>query len=137
MIPIAALLDDPMLTVRAAASLALRSFSAPAVAPIAKMILASPRPRSVAVETLGRIAFAVKDSTSASTVRARGVARSTLMSALDLGIAQNDPELRAAAASALLKLGEPEVKEFVRLRTLDETDPLVKRSCERATEGTK
>lgn len=135
--PIAGLLDDPLLTVRAAASAALRSFGARGVETIARSIDTSARPRSVAVETLGRIAVALKDSTSVAMLQAKGRARATLMSALDRGIARSDPEVRAAAAAALLKLGEPEMKEYVRLRTLDETDPLVKRTCEKAMEGTK
>ena len=134
---IVSLLDDPMLTVRAAASQALRTFGTAAVAPLAQSISASPRPRAVSIETLGRLALAMKDSTGVVQVQARGTARTALMGALDRSIAQKDPEARASAAAALLKLGEPEIREFVRLRTLDESDPLVKRSCEKAVEEKK
>jgi len=185
---IAALLADPQLTVRSAASAALGGFPAQAVE--ALVALGSPEARRsgrleparpidepLRVRTLGRIAVALKDSTRADLVEARRMARMELMRVLDAahgrptsagaaagaagatgtagaigaggatgtsgaggaagaagtagaaGVA--GASVRSAAVEALLALGDPQTREFVRLRLRDESDPLVRRAFER------
>jgi HEAT repeat protein len=123
-------LDDPILTVRAAASAGLRAFGSEAIGPLAQRLSRPGPERSVAVETLGAIAVALKDSAATASLDARSLARRTLMAELDRAIASADAPGRAAAVAALLDLGEPEMREYVRLKLLDESDPLVKRTYE-------
>lgn len=126
------LAGDPFLTVRSAASNALRGFGGAAVAPLCDRLARGGDHRHALTQTLGRIAVALKDAVEPAAVQARGSARRTLMAELDAS-----PSIlagagsRAAAVEALLKLGEEEMRAFVDARMLDETDPLVKRAYAR------
>ncbi len=123
----AAMLDDPALTVRSAASAALGSFRAAAVATLVNTALSQDVLR---LRTLGRIGVSYADSTKGAGVEARGLVRRALMAAMDPP--DTDPAVRAAAIESLGKLGDPETLAFLRLRMRDETDPLVLRAWERA-----
>lgn len=125
-------LGDPLLTVRAAAHQALRSFGAASVAPLVARLGGTPGNRDVTVQTLGRVAVDLKEATDPAAKRARAAARRTLAAELDR-TGQEDALCRAAAVSALLKLGEPEMLELVRCRMLDEYDPLVLRTYEKSS----
>jgi HEAT repeat protein len=155
---LAAMLEDPTLTVRSAASAALVSFRAAAVtalvhatdsevswahqgpAEMARLKVSAPDPASLAgaapsqnvlrLRTLGRIGVSYADSTKGTGVEARGLVRRTLMAALDPPHA--DPAVRSAAVESLGKFGDAETLAFLRLRMRDETDPLVRRTWERA-----
>ncbi len=117
------LLDDELLTVRAAATRALERLRAAAVEPLAES-LAGGGQRALRVRTLGQIAVALRDSTDAVSRRARGRARHLLLDELgDVG--RDDPSTRAAAVRSLVALGDEETLSIVRLRMEDEFDPLV------------
>ena len=109
---------------------------APAVVPIVDRLENDPPQRSALVRTLGRIAVSLRDSVDVPSVRARAVARRTLMAELDRSIDARDAPTRAATVAALVGLGGPETLDFVRLRMQDESDPLVLRTFEIArTQG--
>ena len=129
---LAAMLDDPALTVRSAASAALGSFRAVAAATLAETALpgTAPSQNVLRLRTLGRIGVSFADSTKGAGVEARGLVRRTLMAVLDRP--DPDPAARAAAVESLGRLGDPETLAFLRLRMRDETDPLVLRTWERA-----
>jgi HEAT repeat protein len=125
------LLGDPILTVRAAALQAVRSFGTAAAEPLAQRLAGSPRNRDVAVQTLGRVAIDLKEKSDPASLRARGLARRTLAAELDrTGV--RDALCRASAVTTLLKLGGPETLDLVRARMADEYDPLVLRAFEKA-----
>jgi len=145
---IVTLLGDPVFTVRGAAREVLRGFGAAAVGPLcaelarvaldpgspgagtsSAALAAQPR---IALHTLGNVAGALRDSTSAPAVTARGLARRTLMEALDTPALTGAPQARAAAIEALAGLGGEPTLGFLRLRMQDEGDPLVRRTYERA-----
>jgi hypothetical protein len=127
----AAMLDDPALTVRSAASAALVSFRAAAVT---TLVNATPSQNALRLRTLGRIGVSYADSTEGAGVEARGFARRALMAALDPP--DPDPAVRSATVESLGKLGDPETLALLRLRMRDETDPLVLRTWERALAAT-
>jgi hypothetical protein len=158
---LAVMLDDPALTVRSAASAALGSFRAAAVATLlngagpevpglrraaaaARSSAPVPGPASLAgpalsqnalrLRTLGRIGVSYADSSKGAGVEARGLVRRALMAALDPP--DTDPAVRSAAVESLGKLGDPETLAFLRMRMRDETDPLVLRTWERALAAT-
>lgn len=143
------LLEDPLLTVRSAASRALCGFGATAVEPICRKMQpggdrrGSEQPGrgqwAIRIHTLGRIAVALRDSTDGCSLRARARARRVLMAELD-GPSDGSHEeslaaARAAAVCALVELGDPETLAFVRLRMEDEFNPLVRRTYENALKG--
>jgi HEAT repeat protein len=127
-------LSDPLLTVRSAAASALIGFREVAVDPICAGLAAGEDQRAVRLRTLGRIAVALRDSTSATALKARSRARRALMDALDAPLAETLPDARAAAVEGLVGLGDDETLAFVRLRMQDEYDPWVKRAFEVAEE---
>jgi hypothetical protein len=57
------------------------------------------------------------------------------MKELDAPPVGTTPAARAAAVEALMTLGEDETVAFVKLRMLDEPDPLVRRTYELALEA--
>lgn len=125
-----ALLDDPQLTVRAAAHSALRGFGAAAVSAIEARLAQDPAHRATLVRTLGRVAAALRDSSDAVSLTARGLARGTL-----LGELRRRPQVaaaRAAAVDALVALGGQATLREVELQLADESDPLVRRTYELA-----
>jgi HEAT repeat protein len=129
------LLDDSLLTVRSAASNALVGFSHPA----AEILAAGPGSVSargpnaaVRLRTLGVIAAAIPDTAGAEALHTRGIARSALMDILDNPSDPREAPERAAAVRALCKLGDPETLSFLRARMLDEADPLVRRTYQKA-----
>ena len=135
------LLADPWLTVRAAASQGVASFSAAAADPLSSWLAGEGAGRGGAervagriagLHTLGRIALALADSTGPAEVAARRLARRTLMAELDLPASAACPAARAAAVRALLGLGDAGTAAFVRLRMEDESDPLVRRTFDLA-----
>lgn len=155
------LLEDPMLTVRSAASAALISFGAEPVSAIAARLEDSDagwkQPsgtqqnevrrsgpecnRMIRVHTLGRIAASLADSTGAADMEARAVARRTLLGELQrfqAGTARlSDTSMRASAAAraaaveALLSLGDGDTAHLVRLHMENEPHPLVQRTYSR------
>jgi hypothetical protein len=127
-------LGDPLLTVRSAAATALIGFGGVAVDPVCAGLTAGGDQRAVRLRTLGRIAGALRDSTSQGALQARARARRALMDALDLPLGQTLADARAAAVEGLMGLGDAETVSFVRLRMKDEYDPLVKRTFEVAEE---
>jgi HEAT repeat protein len=128
---LAAMLDDPALTVRSAASAALVSFRAVAVPSLIETALSQ---NVLRLRTLGRIGVSYADSTGGAVVEARGRVRRELMATLDRP--DGDPAARSAAVESLGKLGDPETLAFLRLRMRDETDPLVRRTWDRAVGAT-
>jgi len=141
---LAKLLEDPVFTVRSAAFTALKRFGAAAVEPLCEQLAwndqhsgpTSQLPRSIQIEALGRLAVALRDSTDRVSLLARNRARSRLMKELDQLLDLGDfPGARAAAVEALVELGDEETLRFVRLRMVDEFDPLVLRSYERVLEA--
>lgn len=133
---LALLLDDPLLTVRAAASNALVSFGGAAVGQTAAELQSGGSQHALALRTLGQIAASIADTARAPDLMARGVARRALMAALEAAAPDvaRAPE-RAAAVEGLIKLGDPETLEFVRLHMRDETDPFVKRTFDQASKA--
>ncbi|MCK4411909.1 MAG: HEAT repeat domain-containing protein [Candidatus Eisenbacteria sp.] len=125
---IVARLDDPLLTVRAAASAALTVLPTPAVAPLCGLLEAGPTHPAIGLRTLGKIAVALRDSTARGDLVARGMARRVLMNVLERLDAESRPAARAAAVRALMELGDAETSAFVRLSMEDEYDPLVLRT---------
>lgn len=127
------LAGDPILTVRSAASNALRGFGGAAVPGLRDRLAGDPDHRAALVQTLGRIAVALKDATDPPAVGPRGTARKVLMNEFDRPGDGRGAPARAAAVETLLKLGGEEMRSFVDARMLDETDPLVKRTYARFT----
>ena len=128
---LAAMLDDPALTVRSAASAALVSFRATAVPailvpwPIGIGVAgdaSTANPRSHRRRVRRQRAEPVRRGAGARAARAHGGA----------GSAGRRSSVRAAAVESLGQLGDPETLAFLRLRMRDETDPLVLRTWERA-----
>lgn len=140
------LLDDEYFTVRSAAMASIGSFET-AGAPWVIERLGEVRqaggsqdttsPRIALIRILGNIADALKDDTDPVQLQMRAAVRHALLAELepvpmketvgqdhDLGAAG----ARAAAVIALYRLGEPEMRELIRERMLDEYDPLVKRT---------
>ncbi len=131
------LLGDPVFTVRAAAREVLRSFGASSIAPLCAELNGAGSlagQRRIALHTLGVLAAALRDSTGERAVEARGLARRTLMAALDGPWAMGNAPARAAAVEGLAILGGDPTLDFLRLRMQDEADPLVRRAYERALE---
>jgi HEAT repeat protein len=144
------MLADGELTVRAAAARALQGFCGAAVEALCESLAGGDgkrvtgsgsakraeveRHRALYIQTLGNIGTALRDSTDQQSLRARGRVRMVLMDELDRALGSEQHAERAAAVRALITLGEPETLEFVRLRMLDEFDPLVRRTYEKALE---
>ncbi|MBM3286046.1 MAG: hypothetical protein FJY88_01635 [Candidatus Eisenbacteria bacterium] len=147
----AALLDDPLLTVRSAASSALQSLGAAAVAPTAETLggAGGGRPAGesdparehqirVKVETIGKIMVALEGKADERSLRARRLAVETLLAEMDRlpphapATAASAGAARAAAIGALMKAGDEKTKEAVAARMKGETDPLVLRTYEMA-----
>ncbi|MBD3236211.1 MAG: hypothetical protein GF330_05885, partial [Candidatus Eisenbacteria bacterium] len=76
------LLEDRQLTVRAAAHAALRRFQAAAIPDLVAGLEAASSHRATIVRTLGRAAEALRDSTDAVSLTARGAARRALLAEL-------------------------------------------------------
>jgi HEAT repeat protein len=129
---IAVLLDDPMLTVRSAALAAAVSFGAAAVDPLIARFAVQRAHRAILTQTLGRTAATLRGKADAPSRTAFAAARTALLAELDRSAAEEDAPARAAAVAALLNLKDPEVQGRVRERMRTETDPLVKRSYDRA-----
>jgi HEAT repeat protein len=129
-----AALSDPLLTVRSAAKSALQSFGAYAIPPLCASLGQAGEHRIAKLHTLGALTAALADSTDAESLAARSQARRALMANLDRPISETLPAERAAALDALLRLGDAETAAFVRLKMLDESDPLVRRAYDRALE---
>ncbi len=154
------LLDDPMLTVRSAASAALISFGSEPVRAIAARLAQAEGPQSrtgrrleergtegpvknrmIWVRTIGRIAASLAESTGTADMEARAVARRALIHELQrypgaagdtrATGAPSEAAARAAAVEALLALGDEETARIVRLHMEDEPDPLVRRTYSR------
>ena len=128
---IAGLLGDPLLTVRSAASTALNGFGTAAVGPLVERLSGQANHRCLTIQTLGKISLAVKDGSSPDSLRARSAARRALMAELERPAVDALSSARAAAVAVLLKLGDPEMRDFVRRQMLDEYDPLVLRTYEK------
>jgi HEAT repeat protein len=128
-------LSDPALTVRAAASRALRRLGPVSVEPICRSLEEGAERRAIRLRTLGGIAAALADSTGEESLHARARARRCLMDELDRPPGTSPPAARAAAVESLWGLGDDETRAFVRLRMLDEPDPLVRRTYEASREG--
>ncbi len=129
---IAALLDDPLLTVRSAALAAVVSFGAAAVDPLVARSAVQPTHRAILTQTLGRIAAALRDQTDAPSRKAFVASRTALLAELDRSTGEADAPARAAAVSFLMGLGEPALLDRVARKMSDEKDPLVRRAYERA-----
>jgi len=125
-------LSDSILTVRAAASDGLQRLGTASITPLCESLDAGATQRAIRIRTLGKLAFALRDSSDAASLVARSRARRVLMAALDASSEAEPPAARAAAVEALMKLGEEETIAFVTLRMLDEHDPLVRRMYELA-----
>ncbi len=123
-------LADPLLTVRSAAASALPQFGATTVEPLCRVLATPCAQRAVRVRALGRAAVALRDSTDARSLQARGLARRMLMAEFDRPLGESPAAARAAAVEALVGLGDEETLAFVRLRMQDEADPLVRRTYE-------
>ncbi|MBD3336061.1 MAG: hypothetical protein GF355_11155, partial [Candidatus Eisenbacteria bacterium] len=130
-----AALSDPVFTVRAAASSALRSLGTAAVDPLAASLDAGAGQSVLRLRTLGKIAHALCDSTDKTSLLARSRARDLLLDLLQQPRRSTEPAERAAAAEGLLQLGDPETRAAVALRMADEFHPLVLRAYERAAEN--
>ncbi len=130
-------LDDPWLTVRAAASSALESFGPLALEPLIDTITrarTSPTGRlahpAIHLRTLGALCASIPDSASAEDLEARVRAERLLLATLeDAGAA---PAQRAAAAEALARKGPAgeNLKAYE-----DDRDPLVRSTIRRALRG--
>jgi len=129
---IAERLDDPALTVRNAAALALERFGAPAVAPLAARLAgeAATAHPALALRTLGRLALGLETGEEPAARSAGEAARKALRAAL-AAPASGVPAL-AAAAEGLLGLEEPALAREVAARLSEERDPLLARCRERA-----
>lgn len=127
-------LSDPILTVRSAALASLRRFGTAAVAPLCATLGTPGEHRIAKIHTLGSLAAALRDSSDEVSLAARFTARGALMEVLARPAAATEAAERAAALDALLRLGDEETADFVRLRMEDESDPLVRRTYERARE---
>jgi hypothetical protein len=128
------MLSDPIFTVRAAAQVTLEGFGVPSVDPLCQSLDSkdADAQRALCLQTLGSLAVALRDSTDAASLRARGQARAALMAEL-LGMSESsDAAARAAAVEGLIGLGDDETLAFVRLNMKDEYDPLVRRTYEHA-----
>jgi len=139
---IAARLDDPLLTVRSAASSALTGFGAaaipallaiPAGAPVQTPRATTDRmpaevPRAIAIRTVGHVAAAIADSARADELRARGRARGWLLDLLRT--MPDDAAARAAVVEALLRFKDEETRRTVAAHMHDEPDPFVRRTYE-------
>ncbi len=123
-------LSDAILTVRAAASGALKGLGTPSVEPLRASLESGADQRAIRLRTLGEIAHALRDSVGERSLVARSRARRALMAELDAAPESTTPAARAAAVEALMTLGEPATIEYVELRMLDEVDPLVRRTYE-------
>lgn len=123
-------LNDAALTVRSAASQALIRCGVPAVEPLCAALLSEQGvlAPSLFLRTLGRIAYALRDNTDAYSLQARAQARRRLMEELACLPKECSAANRAVALRALWALGDQEGRDFVRLRMLDEADPLVRRT---------
>ena len=131
---IAGALSDPLLTVRAAALRALRPFGAAAAGPLCAQLARKSGHRLAQVRALGELAVALRDSSDAASLAARRCARRALMAELERPLEASAPATRAAAAEALLALGDQETRDEVRRMLVDESDPLVWRTYELALE---
>ncbi len=138
------MLEDPVFTVRSAAFTALKWFGASAVGALCELVAWSDQndnkdsggTRAIQIQTLGRLAVSLRDSTDRVSLLARSRARTMLMSELDnLPNGGDFPGARSAAVEALVELGDEETLRFVRLRMIDEFDPLVRRSYEWALQA--
>jgi HEAT repeats len=142
------MLEDPVFTVRSAASNGLKPFRAAAIDPLCDRLLWNDEhgaadkgdalPRGIQIRTLGDLTVGLRDSTDRASLAARARARKTLMGELDKVFDYYDhPGARAAAVDALIRLEDEETRRFVALRMVDEFDPLVKRMYEKAMEATE
>lgn len=143
------LLDDEQFTVRSAAMATIGSFGAAAAPDVIARLSEVRReeasggartagtreaepatsPRIALIRILGNIAGTLKDAPDPASLQTRAAIRLALLE--ELSVPSPDAAgARAAAISALYRLGEPEMREFIRVRMLDESDPLVKRTFE-------
>jgi HEAT repeat protein len=134
------LFDDPLFTVRSAAMATTGSLHAASsdllIARLAEVPKGSPAQVAI-VLTLGNILQALRETEDPVELEARARVRATLMRFLETGMGRSGSGIeaagrgsaaaRAAAVQALWRMGEPETQDWIRLRLLDEHDPLVAR----------
>jgi HEAT repeat protein len=132
---IAEQLDDPLLTVRAAASAALVGLGPPSAGAVLARLDRRAAHRPLGLRTLGRLAASLKDREDPASARARQqIAAALLAEITDLSRpAAGDPQSRAAAVEAILAFDLAEMTGVLRARMAAENDPLVRRTYEWGT----